>query len=238
MRTFEMVLWTVTAAWALAAAWWHLPRRALVSGAAAMLVAVALQLAIEGARFHMLPTYGLAAGLVLVSGTRWRSRRETGVSAWRRAARGVPVAALTAIAAALPLLFPVFTYEQPGGPYAIGTTEYELNDVSRQRDLVVQAWYPIDAGASGAPIGITSRPELLAAAYSSVTGLPTVFFDNLRLVRTHATHDAPVARGQRFPVVLFSHGPGSANRSQSILTNRVSPPASRRTGSRTSPTRP
>src|SRR5690349_19322321 len=217
MRTFEMVLWTVTAGWALVAAWSRPPRRIALSGVGTTLVALATQLVVEGARFHMLPTYGLAVGLLLVTTMRRRGRPAARVSTWRRAVRVVPVAALIAIAAALPLLFPVFTYDRPAGPYAIGTTEYEFNDITRQRDLVVQAWYPIDPSASGTPTGITSRPERLAAAYASVTGLPPVFFDNLRLVRTHATHDAPVARGRRFPVVLFSHGPGSGNRSQSIF---------------------
>jgi predicted dienelactone hydrolase len=43
-------------------------------------------------------------------------------------------------------------------------------------------------------------------------------FDHLRLIRTHAIANAPLTSGRnRFPVVLFSHGPGSANRSQSVF---------------------
>ena len=81
----------------------------------------------------------------------------------------------------------------------------------------MQAWYPIAPRATGATTGITTHPALLETAYASFTGLPRPLFDNLRLIRTHAVLEAPVARGRRFPVVLFSHGPLGANRSQSIF---------------------
>jgi predicted dienelactone hydrolase len=66
--------------------------------------------------------------------------------------------------------------------------------------------------------GITPKPELLQAAYASFTGLPSPLFDHLRLIKTHAIEGAALpGAGSSFPVVLFSHGPLSGNRSQSIF---------------------
>jgi predicted dienelactone hydrolase len=116
------------------------------------------------------------------------------------------------------MVFPVFTYEPLRGRYAIGTTVYELKHAPQNRDLVVQAWYPAAAGARAIRAGITTHPAILEQAYASFTGLPKPLFDSLRLVRTHAVVNAAVAsEAQRFPVVLFSHGPLGANRSQSIF---------------------
>jgi len=130
----------------------------------------------------------------------------------------VALAAWVAIAAIVPSAFPVFRYERPTGRYAIGTAVYELKHGPGGRDLVIQAWYPAAAGVRGATAGITTHPLILERAYASFTGLPRPLFDSLRLVKTHAVINAPLASDtQQFPVVLFSHGPLGANRSQSIF---------------------
>jgi hypothetical protein len=217
MRAFELLLWLICSGWA---AWWVLsrPSRLANAGLAGMAAVIALlHLAVEGARVHMVPTYGL---LVVLIGS---SARRSGPAApnarrWVRAVAVLSAGLWVLIAAALPLLFPVFSYAAPSGPYGIGTATYELPGGPQQRALVVQAWYPTGRGVSGTPVGITSRPDLFQTAYASFTGLPRPLFDNLRLVRTHALADVPMARDRRqFPIVLFSHGPLSANRSQSIF---------------------
>jgi predicted dienelactone hydrolase len=218
MRTFELLLWFAASCAVLIEI--AGPDRRRVSGIfAAMLIPMAaLHLATEGWRVHMIPTYVIAAGLVLVPAVRWRS----GTSAVRSTRRrrlliGSPVFGLTLVALVLPSLFPVYAYDVPSGPYAIGTSVYELDDHARERDLVVQVWYPA-ARATGSPAGVTSRPDLLAGAFASFTGLPAPLFDNLRLIRTHAIANLPLAPDRStFPVVLVSHGPGVGNRSQSVF---------------------
>jgi predicted dienelactone hydrolase len=187
--------------------------------AVALIPIAALHLGIEGWRIQMLPTYALAAGLLAVARAR-ASYGNPGVrpSPFKRLLIALPVLALEGVALMLPTLFPVYTYDMPSGPYAIGTSVYELMDKARERDLVVQVWYPAAPGTNGSPVGITPRPDLLADAYASFTGLPAPLFDNLRLIRTHAIPNIPVASDQSsFPVVLFSHGPGVGNRSQSVF---------------------
>jgi predicted dienelactone hydrolase len=185
--------------------------------AAAIVIALAtLQIGIEGARFHLVPLYVLA-GALLTAAALPRARAFAFASCRGRLVAGAAATLALGISAALPSLFPVFTYEHPAGPFGVGTADYELNDPVHHRDLVVQLWYPAERNRRGTPSGITARPELLATAYSAVTGLPTAMFDNLRLVRTHAHRGVPLADGGRFPIVVFSHGPGSANRSQSVF---------------------
>jgi predicted dienelactone hydrolase len=219
MRTFEISLWVVASAWAS----WRLVgthrRRLDAAFAAAAVGLAAVHATVEGVRVHMIPIYAVVAGLLVVSAWPKRSVGDRPpVRRWVRAARAVPVIAWLAFGAVLPSMFPVFAYEQPRGRYAIGTAVYELKDGPRHRDVVVQAWYPAASGITGTTAGITTHPALLEAAYASFTGLPKPLFDALRLIKTHAVIKAPIAPDTpRFPVVLFSHGPLGANRSQSIF---------------------
>jgi len=219
MRTVELLLWLVSSTWAATWILWRPSRRIDVGFTSATLLIAAVHLLTEGARFHLLPTYLMMVGSLVVTGRRALSRREQlQPGRLARVAAGTALASWIGVAGVLPVFFPVFAYETPTGPYGIGTAEYELKNDERNRDLVIQAWYPIARDVHGRPAGITSRPDLLAAAYASFTGLPTPLFDHLRLVKTHAIPNAPVARARaRFPVVLFSHGPLSANRSQSVF---------------------
>lgn len=64
-----------------------------------------------------------------------------------------------AVSIALPLLFPVFSFAEPTGPYKIGTITYHWTDSAREerftkasgdsRELAVQIWYPASSEATG-----------------------------------------------------------------------------------------
>jgi predicted dienelactone hydrolase len=218
MRAFEVVLWLATSAWAVL---WLMPsatrRIERVPPVVATLV-LAVHAALEGVRVQMIPIYALLATLLVLTPlqARWPLARRLG--GWPLAGARVLTTGWISVAAALPLMFPVFSYERPDGPYGIGTAVYAFASGSRHRPLVVQAWYPAAAGATGRRAGITTHPALLQRALAGFTGVPAPLFDNLRLVRTHAIEEVePASDRQRFPVVLFSHGPIGANRSQSIF---------------------
>jgi predicted dienelactone hydrolase len=166
----------------------------------------------------MVPIYGLALTLATMALLRLRSNRarRTHARRLRLAGAAVLVAWLT-IGAVLPSMFPVFDFQPLTGPYRIGTAVYQLEHAPRNRDLVIQAWYPVTGAARGPLAHITTHPALLEDVYASFTGLPRPLFDHLRLIKTHAVINAPVAGGARLPVLLFSHGPLAANRSQSIF---------------------
>lgn len=209
MQPLEIVLWSFVSAWAVL---WTVrpPSKRRHLGLVALFFALfGVQAALEGLRFHLWPV-GVLGGLLSVLGF-------VRVAGFARAVSAVPLAVLVTLGFVLPSVFPVVHYDEPSGTYGIGTAVYEVKDSVRQRDLAFQVWYPTAPGEPGTRAGITTRPEILKDAYGAVSGLPPALFDHLRLIRTHAVLGAPLAHGRRFPVVLFSHGPIGANRSQSIF---------------------
>ena len=210
MRNWEALAWVVVTVWTV---WWIVrpPERWIRWGLAlGSFVVLGLQALLEGARFHLAPIYVLGAVMTVLLA--WRAR------GWARALLGIPLTLLVALGVVLPAVFPVFSYDPPAGKFGVGTTVYEVHDSARTRDLAIQVWYPTVLGARGPIAAITTRPELLKDAYGRASGLPGALFDNLRLIRTHAVMNAPLPSGKdRYPVVLFSHGPIAANRSQSIF---------------------
>jgi len=218
MRTFELLLWIASAGCLSGLVFDRLRRSINLAMIAGIVGVAAAHAAIEGIRFHMVGVYALMAVAMAVALWRLRRPEPRGVTrVWVRSSVAILLAASLVVAAALPTLFPVFRYETPTGPYGIGTADYEMPG-SAGRTLVVQFWYPTRRDASGSRAGLTTRPDLLADAYASFTGLPRLFFDHLRLIRTHAIRGAafPADSAAR-PVVLFSHGPLSANRVQSVF---------------------
>ena len=218
MTSLEVSVWLAVSAWTM---WTLFGRRIRVVDIplwAATVTLTVLHTALDGPRVQMIPVYGLVLVLAIVAALRLRTI-PTGRSCPRAVRWSVPVLMVSwlAIGAVLPAMFPVFEYQSLKGPYRIGTAVYQLPHAPGNRDLVIQAWYPATAGARGPLARITTHPELLEDAYASFTGLPKPLFDHLRLVRTHAVINAPVTGGVRLPVLLFSHGPLGANRSQSIF---------------------
>lgn len=218
MRTLEIVLWLVSSSWAIRWLVAQSSRRIHAAVAAFAVVAAALHVTIEGARVHMIPIYGLLAGLSVLTVWQLTIRHDRRLRPSIRVAIGLPVVVWILVGVTLPWLFPVFSYDSPRGPYGIGTVVYELKNAPHHRDLVMQVWYPTAREVRGTRARITTHPAILETAYASFTGLPRPLFDSLRLIKTHAVVNAPIASDtQRYPIVLFSHGPLGANRSQSVF---------------------
>lgn len=102
----------------------------------------------------------------------------------------------------------------PTGPFKIGTTRWYVTDTARPetfaapgtpRQVVVDAWYPAAASASG-----TTAPYLLGGVAELPPRLRTDLA-SLANVRTRAIVDAPLLEGsEKLPVLVFSHGFGGA----------------------------
>ena len=187
------------------------------SPAAALVIAVA-QVFVEGARWQMLPAYVLTGLLFLVS------MLNDVVFAGRHAGRGWPrrlAVALgslgLAISGALPVIIPVFRFPHPTGPYAIGTLTYHWVDAARadiftvdpnaRRELMVQVWYPAEAGASSTPAPYMQEADAVTAALARIHDKPWFLFSQFRYVTTNAVASVRVADGQPiYPVLLFLEG--------------------------------
>lgn len=181
----------------------------------ALLIGI-VQVLIEGQRWQMVPAYGLTIlvcliwllGIVIPGGIHVNR-----IASLLGAAVGVLV---LAISIALPILFPVFHFPKPTGPYAIGTVTYHWVDTSRDedfgtdpnahRELMVQLWYPAQNQPSAPRAPYLENPEELASA-ARLLHLPDFFFDHFKYVTTHAIPSAPVADDQpSYPVLIFLSG--------------------------------
>lgn len=177
---------------------------------------VIAQIAVEGGRWEMLPAYLTP---LLLTAYFFIGKRKKGSRS--RVAVTVQVVLLTVyllVSVAPPAILPVFSFEKPTGPYAVGTTVYHWIDEQRRetyssnpedrRELMVQVWYPAAEGR-----GEKRSPYLLNASKvtggisSKTLGLPAFTFSHLGLIKTHALLEAKLSDAEsRYPVLIFSHG--------------------------------
>ena len=175
-----------------------------------------VQLLVEGYRTPMLPMYILLGGLLIYAGICWW--RPVISPAKRGVLRGFLVVFFVCyllLAATLPLLLPVFQLEKPVGPFAVGTKSFswkyysdgKIADsvVTEETVLTAQFWYPAKLVNGGQAVPYATAQTLHAAAEES--GIPDFVVDNLKLVKTAAVQDAPVAsRKVSYPVIIFTPG--------------------------------
>lgn len=120
-------------------------------------VMVTVQLLVEGFRWQMIPAYASPVILILCYL----------LAGWKKdfRSRGIFIVETLlfciylSVAVALPLLMPVFSFEEPTGPHRVGTKVYHWIDHQRnepysknptdRRELMVQIWYPAAEKARG-----------------------------------------------------------------------------------------
>ncbi|MCU6708857.1 acetylhydrolase [Paenibacillus sp. J5C_2022] len=177
---------------------------------------------VEGLRWPMIPVY-LITLWAIAGGAKsfFRSAAKPSSKPPRRRwktvlLRGV-AAVYASVAIVLPLLFPVFSFAEPTGPYTIGTVTYHWTDAAREekfteasgdsRELMVQIWYPASSEATGKAAPYLSDPAPYIEGLHELLQLPEFLFSGLKLVNTHAIANAGLADTEaKYPVLLFSHG--------------------------------
>jgi pimeloyl-ACP methyl ester carboxylesterase len=144
--------------------------------------------------------------------------------------RLVAAAAVGAGVIAPPMLFPVFAFPVPSGPYAIGTVTYHWVDASRRdafvsdpvahRELIAQVWYPARAGSSAPVAAYVPEPAVLAPL-AGLLRLPPFIFGHLNAVTTNARVAAAPAGTGRFPVLICLHGRGGYRQEDTWLVEEL-----------------
>ncbi|MFF2480409.1 acetylhydrolase [Paenibacillus sp. NPDC058071] len=226
MRSLEMLLMIfniLMAGWILFAKNKQ-QQRSLLFGFGISAIIMLLHGIIEGMRWPMIPAYVMSALPLLIIAVRSiRGTNKDEERAVRKAfsLKRVLVTALaviySAVAVALPLLLPVFTFKKPAGPYKIGTVTYDWIDTQRdeiltpdagdKRELMVQIWYPADAKAKGKTQAYHSDIDAFAEGYSKMFGFPKLLFTSIGYVKTHAIEKAEISTAEpSYPVLIFSHG--------------------------------
>ncbi|HVY90523.1 MAG TPA: dienelactone hydrolase family protein [Hyphomonadaceae bacterium] len=212
--------------------WWMFAssrQKPLLRFAPALLVVLALlQFALEGFYWQLIPAYVLILALTLMSFLQRGEGRGFGKIV---GAAGLGILALGAIGPFL-LMYPAPYLVKPDGHYLVGTHIYRWIDTSRpeqatddtsdKRNVVVQAWYPAAANASG-PHSIYM--DGLKALPDNVEGLPSFLLRSFGGIDTHGITDAPISDDLRkWPVIVFQNGYGA---SRAFYTGLITQLASR-----------
>lgn len=117
------------------------------------------------------------------------------------------------------------------GPYQVGTDTFDWVDPSREdllsadphdhRELMVQAWYPIDSGTGKAtetyiPATDQGIQKMMASMALGKT------FANINQLNTQAfTNSVLSSKESKYPIVLFSHGLGCGSWNYQWLTREL-----------------
>ncbi len=185
------------------------------------LVMAAAQWLAEGPRWQMLPAYALTV-LFLLAGLLQNSVPTGGLNGrmWPHPTAAAVAIALGALglvmAAALPMMAPVFRFAHPSGPYVIGTLTYHWVDASRaeafaadpkeRRQLMVQVWYPAQANPSARRAAYIANADTVTAAFARLHDKPAFLFGHFKYVTTNALSSVAAADQPRYPVLLFLEG--------------------------------
>lgn len=218
MRPFEtlLVFANVLTFFVLAVPQVHAVRWTGYVALIALLLTIA-QMLVEGVRWQMVPAYSLTATFVLI----WLLGLiiPGGLQVNRLGsvlAIGLGIVVLI-LSTGLPIVFPVFHFPKPTGPYAIGTVTYHWIDTSRpelftpdpndRRELMAQVWYPSRNELSALRAPYIQDAAGVTPAMADVTHLPRFLFTHFKYVTTNAVASAPIADSQSsYPVLIFLSG--------------------------------
>ncbi|WP_089607371.1 alpha/beta hydrolase family protein [Bacillus cereus] len=178
-------------------------------------VMVTVQLLAEGFRWQMIPAYVSPVILILcylLTGQK-KGFRSSGIFMVKTSLLCIYLF----VAVALPLLMPVFSFEEPTGPHRIGTKLYHWVDHQRNepysknpnnwRELMVQIWYPAAEKSKGDPEPYIRNINELSKGLEKTLSIPAFAFSHMELVKSHSFMDLQLSDSENhYPVLLFSHG--------------------------------
>ncbi|TQR46513.1 alpha/beta hydrolase family protein [Paenibacillus popilliae] len=188
---------------------------------ATLCIAIA-QVLIEGPRWQMAPAYALAVLFLLIRLLQ-SSIQARGSAKPILMNRFISVFSITlgiigiGISVALPIIFPVFHFPRPSGPYEIGTVTYHWTDVSRHevfgsdksahRDLMVQVWYPSKEGSTISYAPYLQNSSTVPTALARLHNFPEFSLIHLKYVNTNSSSSIATANDKyNYPVLLFLEG--------------------------------
>jgi dienelactone hydrolase len=131
----------------------------------------------------------------------------------------VVVGIIDVLAASMPgKWLPPVTWPRPSGSYAVGVRDVTFQKPSdagcegcgEAATHSLRVWYPAAADGSGQAAPLLSHAEAEAIRLGASGMIPASMLRQMQTVRTASILDAPILapEGQRWPVLLFSHGLG------------------------------
>ena len=207
--------------------WLRLPRWVMTLPAFALLI-TALHLWLERARWQMAPAYLLVGvfsliWLVRITLTQAQdsSQKRTGLQKLGSGLVAFFGLLTLALAAALPILFPVPNLPAPTGVYQVGTASFQLKDETRdeiytddindKRELMIQVWYPatpkIGGPGSQRAAPWMARMDVVGPAIAQKLGFPSFLLSHAALVQSNSYANAPISEAEAaYPILIYSHG--------------------------------
>ncbi|GIP47912.1 carboxylic ester hydrolase [Paenibacillus sp. J53TS2] len=175
---------------------------------------------VEGYRIQLVFPYCITILFLVISG--YRYLKKTGLPQIPRFMLGsvyTAIAIMLVGTAGLLYAFPVFQSPEPTGEYQVGTQSFHFVDAHREeifgetsdgkRELMVQVWYPAQAGTGKYAPFIPDTPILRYMAENY--GLPGFLFQHLKYVSSHSYSRAEVSSAQiSYPLILANPGNGSS----------------------------
>lgn len=178
-------------------------------------VMVTVQLLAEGFRWQMIPAYVSPVILILCYLLTGRKKgfRSSGIFIVKTSLLCIYLS----VAVALPLLMPVFSFEEPTGPHRVGTKVYHWIGHQRnepysknptdRRELMVQIWYPAAEKSKGDREPYIRNINELSKGLEKTLSIPAFAFSHMELVKSHSFMDLQLSDSENhYPILLFSHG--------------------------------
>lgn len=211
MRLIEIIY----AILSLSLLWWSIfstrqNRKGILVQIEVLLLLVILHWKMEGIRWQMAPLYSVPLLIVFFS---WLNI----LKKWLKIIIVIICLLFTIIAITIPLILPVFTFKEPSGKYAVGTTSYTLVDQNRsesyeknlniKRKLAIQVWYPANKNEKGELVPYLSNIHPIASGLNKALKMPPFLFQQLSLVKAHSMDNLHISSDKpNYPVLIFSHG--------------------------------
>ena len=154
-----------------------------------------------------------------------------------KTAKAIAILALTGLISAcsmvIPSVFPLDDLPVPTGPYQVGgqilywtdesRDEWFTEEASDKRRLVVQIWYPTSQ-QSGETMDYLLNAERRLPRLAAQLNLWPPIIDHMRLVKTNAYRDAPLALGENSQprrLLVFSHGLGGTRNQNAVQAEEL-----------------
>ncbi|TYA10077.1 carboxylic ester hydrolase [Paenibacillus faecis] len=220
MRFGEMVIIIFIIVLALATIWGQKTKKSwLIYSLIALYAVTLVQMMVGNFRWQMIPCYAASVILTICiifrkQERQQRSRKRRYIVAWLWTAMLILYSAVMVV---LPVLLPVFTFNQPQGPYSVGTTLYHFIDNERpdeysadptdHRELMVQLWYPSDQAPMQETVPYIRDVSAITQGLEHALSFPAWTLSHLGLVKTHAYSNIGLSSAeQQYPILIFSHG--------------------------------
>ncbi|MFB9327892.1 alpha/beta hydrolase family protein [Paenibacillus aurantiacus] len=190
----------------------------VASGIATLLLVIHWM--VEGYRVQLLLPYCITILFLAISGYSYFNKSGSlKIPRFLLGSAYTALAIMLIVTAGLLYAFPVFKLPEPTGEFQVGTQTFHFVDPRREeifdeasdgkRELMVQVWYPAQAGAGKYAPLIPDPPILryMAADY----GLPAFTLQHLKYVSSHAYSGAEISSAQTsYPLILANPGNGSS----------------------------